>query len=131
MEWEEPAIISTDYQCEEILFNNNTLFCGKHGTKKVRRRGNVGGGVMEEATVIPCMDCDDLLAWSAWGPCMDQGRVIEGMKCRQRGNNMLGLEEEKATTGTLHIHMISRSERTPARGALYTNYLTLLTAQIL
>ena len=98
MEWEEPAIIST-HQCQEILFNNNTLFCGKHGTKKVTRRGNVGGGVMEEATVIPCMDCDDLLAWSAWGPCMDQGHVIEGMKCRQRGNNMLGLEEEKETTG--------------------------------
>ena len=94
MEWEEPAVIST-HQCQETLFNNNTLFCGKHGTKEVRRRGNIGGGVVKEVTVIPCMDCDDLLTWTAWGPCTDQRETMSGMKCRQRGNDMLGFEVEK------------------------------------
>ena len=50
---------------------------------------------MKEVTVIPCMDCDDLLTWTAWGRCTDQGETMSGMKCRQRGNDMLGFEVEK------------------------------------
>ena len=97
MEWEESAVIST-HRCQETLFNGETLFCGKHGIKDVRMRRSKGGGVLEEVTVTPCLDCDDLLTWTAWGPCTDQGEAMSGMKCRQRGNDVLGFEVEKMQT---------------------------------
>ena len=108
MEWEESAIIST-HQCQETLFNNNTLFCGKNGTKEVRMRSSIGGGVLEEVTVIPCLDCTALLTWTAWEPCTGQGQAIEGIKCRQRGNNMLGFEKEKMKTGKPCLHSVTAS----------------------
>ena len=97
MEWEELfQPISANKHC-----STTTLLCGKNGTKEARRRarGNIGGGVLEEVTVIPCIDCDDLLTWTAWGSCTGRGQAIEGMKCRQRGNDLLGFEKEKIKTG--------------------------------
>jgi len=44
---------------------------------------------MEDVTVIPCLDCTDLLTWTAWGPC------TSAMQCRRRGNDVVGYEEEK------------------------------------
>ena len=98
MEWEESTVIS-HHQCQETLFKGETLFCGKNGTKDVRMRRNVGGGVMEEVTVSPCLDCTDLLTWSTWRPCTDQGQAVQDMICRQRGSDMIGFEEERKGKG--------------------------------
>ena len=93
MEWEEPAIVST-HQCQETMFNGQTLYCGTNGTKEVQTRSLVGGGVMEEVTNIPCMNCTDLLTWTSWGPCTEPGQNNPGAICRKRGNEMIGFEEE-------------------------------------
>ena len=94
MEWEELfQPISANKHC-----STTTLLCGKNGTNEARRRarGNIGGGVLEEVTVTPCLDCDDLLTWSAWGPCTcGSERGETKTECRRRGNDVHGFVEEK------------------------------------
>ena len=105
IELEEHSVTFTQPCQETTVFKGATLFCGKNGTKEVRSRGNVSGGVMEEVNVTPCLDCTDLLTWTAWGPCTSGG-ATNGMKCRRRGNDVHGFEEEKKgikATHCLHI----------------------------
>merc|ERR1711971_1068336 len=103
MEWEEESASSVTFQnCQETAFNGDTLFCssngGSNGTREVKIGSNTGGGVVEEVNVIPCLDCTDLLTWTAWGPCTvsdKRGAATRKLKCRQRGNDLNGFEEEK------------------------------------
>merc|ERR1711971_172947 len=99
MEWEEESASVTFHHCEETLFNGDTLFCsnaGSDGTREMKITSNTGGGVVEEVNVIHCLDCTDLLTWTAWGPCTSaRGETTSGMKCRRKGNDMNGFEEEK------------------------------------
>ena len=53
---------------------------------------SLNSGVVEEVTVVPCLDCTDLLTWTDWEPCTDQGS--ERRLCRQRGDDMIGFEKE-------------------------------------
>ena len=108
MEWEEESTAVAFHHCEETQFNGDTLFCsnaGSNGTREVKIRSNTGGGVVEEVNVVPCLDCTDLLTWTTWGPCTSGG-ATNGMKCRRRGNDVHGFEEEKKgikATHCLHI----------------------------
>ena len=92
MEWEGFAT-TTLQNCQETAFNGDTLWCsnGSNGTREMKMSSSIGGGVLEEVTVIPCLDCTDLLTWTDWGPC------TEGFaqRCRQRGNDMDGFEKER------------------------------------
>ena len=97
IELEEHSVTFTQPCQETTVFKGATLFCGKNGTKEVRSRGNVSGGVMEEVNVTPCLDCSDLLTWTAWGPC------TSAMQCRRRGNDVVGYEEEKKGSKITHF----------------------------
>jgi len=95
IELEEHSVTFTQ-SCQETVFKGATLFCGKNGTKEVRLRSNISGGVIEEMTVTPCLDCSYWLTWTAWGPCTSaRGWPTNAMKCRRRGKDMNGFEEEK------------------------------------
>ena len=57
----------------------------------MKRRSNIAGGVLEEVTALPCLDCTDLLTWTDWESCTG----TEKMFCRQRGNDLAGFEKER------------------------------------
>ena len=70
----------------------------------MKKRSNTGGGVVEEVTITPCLDCTDLLTWTAWGPCTSaRGGATNGMKCRRRGNDVNGFMEEKKGIKVTHF----------------------------
>merc|ERR1711971_381042 len=104
LEWDEEESVTVSHQCQETAFNNKTLLCGGT-TKEVRMTSKVGGGVVEELLIVPCMDCSDLLTWTEWGPCpevlAENLSVDEEMmptletRCRRRGSETFGFEEEK------------------------------------
>ena len=94
MEWEEESAAVAFHHCQETLFNGDTLFCsnaGSNGTREMKITSNTGGGVVEEVNVIPCLDCTDLLTWTA----LDCTSSTDGMECRRRGNYVHGFEEEE------------------------------------
>ena len=93
MEWQESAVAFQ--HCHETPFNGDTLFCsnGGNGTREMKTTSSIGGGVVEEVTIVPCLDCTDLLTWNDWEPCTDQGS--ERRLCRQRGDDMIGFEKEQ------------------------------------
>ena len=94
MEWQE-SVVSFQH-CQETPFNGDTLFCsnGGNGTREMKTTSSIGGGVVEEVTIVPCLDCTDLLTWTDWEPCTDRGS--ERRLCRQRGDDMIGFEKEMA-----------------------------------
>ena len=55
LKWEEPEFIFHD--CNETVVHGETLLCGVNGTKEVRLRSEVGGGLVEEVNFVPCQDC--------------------------------------------------------------------------
>ena len=91
MEWQESVVAFQ--HCQETPFNGDNLFCsnGGNGTREMKTTSSIGGGVVEEVTVVPCLDCTDLLTWSDWEPCTDERRL-----CRQRGDDMIGFEMKMA-----------------------------------
>ena len=91
MDWEETNV-TLSQQCQETVFKDTVIFYGKNGRKDVTKRMYTGNGMVEERLVAPCLDCTDLLTWTAWSPCTN---ASEGAKCRHRGNDDLGFEEEK------------------------------------
>ena len=100
LEWkEEPAAVAVLHQCQETPFNNGTLYCGTNGTKMVKLTSEVGGGVAEELTIVPCIDCTDLLMWTPWQPCAEDHAEEELLnvktRCRTRGSETVGFENEK------------------------------------
>ena len=71
MEWDEPKII---YQrCNETIVDGETLLCGLNGTKEVRLRSEVGGGIVEEVTTFPCQDCSNSTSTTAHDRQEDRG----------------------------------------------------------
>ena len=90
--WEELAGFTLQ-NCQETPFNGDTLLCsnGSNGRREMKRRSNIAGGVLEEVTALPCLDCTDLLTWTDWEPCTG----TEKMFCRQRGNDLAGFEKER------------------------------------
>merc|ERR1719209_664884 len=58
----------------------------------------VGGGVVEELAIVPCLDCTDLLTWTPWEPCAENHSVEEMLtvttRCRRRGSETFGFEKE-------------------------------------
>merc|ERR1712013_620472 len=92
VEWEETNVTQ---QCQETLFKDTVVFCGKNGTKDVTNRKYTSEGLIEERVVTPCLDCTDLFTWTAWRPCNSSNNTSEGAKCRHRGNDDLGFEEER------------------------------------
>jgi len=99
IEWEE-SVVALQH-CQETPFNGDTLFCshGGNGTREMKTTSNIGGGVVEEVSIVPCLSCIDLLTWTDWEPCTDQ--VSERKVCRQRGDDMIGFEKEMAEEGEL------------------------------
>ena len=81
-------------QCQETVFKDTAVLCGKNGTKTVTKRRYTSNGAIEERVVTPCLDCTDMLTWTAWAPCTHLTFAFEGTKCRQRGNDEFGFEEE-------------------------------------
>ena len=71
------------------------MICGTSGTQEARVKRNTSGGFLEEVTVVPCLDCTDLLTWTAWAPCPLLEEASLSMQCRRRGNNLVGHMEEK------------------------------------
>ena len=55
LKWEEPEVIFHD--CNETVVHGETLLCGVNGTKGVRLRSEVGGGLVEEVNIVACQDC--------------------------------------------------------------------------
>ena len=110
MEWEETDVTLTQ-QCQETVFKDTAVLCGKNGTKTVTKRRYTSNGAIEERVVTPCLDCTDMLTWTAWAPCNSSTNTSEGAKCRHRGNDVLGFEEEKKggpkKISTLSIFKIS------------------------
>ena len=53
--WEEPEVIFHD--CNETVVHGETLLCGVNGTKEVKLRSEVGGGLVEEVNIVACQDC--------------------------------------------------------------------------
>ena len=53
--WEEPEVIFHD--CNETVVHGETLLCGTNGSKEVRLRSEVGGGLVEEVNIVACQDC--------------------------------------------------------------------------
>ena len=94
MEWEETDVTLTE-QCRETVFKDTVVLCGKNGTKSLTKRSYTSDGMIEEKEVTPCLDCSDLLTWTAWMPCNSLTNTSEGAKCRHRGNDDLGFEEER------------------------------------
>jgi len=84
--------VTLTQQCQETVFKDTVIFCGKNGRKDVTKRMYTGNGMVEERVVAPCLDCTDLLTWTAWSPCTN---ASEGAKCRHRGNDEVGFEEER------------------------------------
>ena len=98
LEWKKSEVIY--HQCQETAFNGDTLYCSpNNGTKEVRLTSEVGGGVLEDVAISPCLDCTHLLTWSAWEPCSSQStsnplRNVTGL-CRRRGDDTFGFEQEE------------------------------------
>ena len=53
--WDEPEVIF--HVCNETIIHGETLLCGLNGTKEVRLRSVVGGGLVEEVSIVACKDC--------------------------------------------------------------------------
>jgi len=94
VEWEETDVTLSQH-CQETVFKDAVVLCGKNGTKALTKSRYTSEGQIEERMVTPCLDCTDLLTWTAWGPCNISTNTSEGAKCRHRGNDVLGFEEEK------------------------------------
>jgi len=94
VEWEETDV-TLSQQCQETEFNDTVILCGKNGTKTVTKRRYTSNGHMEERVVTPCLNCSNMLTWTEWAPCNSSTNASEGVKCRHRGNDEVGLEEEK------------------------------------
>ena len=62
---------------------------------------NTSGGFLEEVAVVPCLDCTELLTWTAWAPCPRREKSssfytgVPLRQCRHRGNDALGFMEEE------------------------------------
>ena len=52
--------------------DGETLLCGLDGTKEVRLRSEVGGGIVEEVATFPCQDCSNSTSTTA------QERQVDG-----------------------------------------------------
>ena len=100
MEKKASEVVSSSGQCQETVFKGTTLLCG-NGLQEGRLRRNVSGGILEEVAVVPCLDCTELLTWTAWAPCPHREKSssfytgVPLRQCRQRGNDALGFMEEE------------------------------------
>ena len=103
LEWDESVIVS--HQCQETPFNNDTLLCSQNGTKEVNLRSKVGGGVVQELAILPCLDCTHLLAWTPWELCTKDHPADEKVttRCRWRGSQAVGFETEKGGMESIQI----------------------------
>ena len=104
LDWEEESVTAL-HQCQETPFKQGTLFCGSNGTKEVKLTSKVGGGFAEVFSILPCLDCRDLLVWSAGEPCTEdhsEGEKVTSRTCRRRGNEAVGFEEEVNGMYTTH-----------------------------
>ena len=55
--------------------DGETLLCGLDGTKEVRLRSKVGGGIVEEVATFPCKDCSNSTSTSAQDRQEDRGEI--------------------------------------------------------
>ena len=53
--------------------DGEALLCGLDGTKEVRLRSEVGGGIVEEVASFPCQDCSNLTSTTAQDRQKDRG----------------------------------------------------------
>ena len=89
LEWDESVIVS--HQCQETPFNNDTLLCSQNGTKEVKLRSKVGGGVLQE------VGHPSLPGLHPFARLDSLGTLHNRPSCRREGDNEVSLEGKQGS----------------------------------